>query len=51
MEDTANAATVMIIVLLILVFIVLILNVIYHPLEKTNDAFNPYDQQSAIRGD
>ena len=45
MEETANAATVMIIVLLILVFAVLIMNIIYHPVEKTNEAFdssNPY---------
>ena len=39
MEETANAATFMIIILLLLVFAVFIINIKYQPVKKTNDAF------------
>ena len=48
MEETANAATVMIIVLLLLVFAVFIINIKYQPVKKTNEAFG--DAQAAEIG-
>lgn len=48
MEETPNAAAVMIIVLLILVFVVLIMNIIYQPVDKTNEAFDPSSNYSVI---
>lgn len=51
MEETSNAATIMIIILLVLVFIVFVMNIIYQPVKKTNEAFEDPLYSESVSGE